>query len=465
MKAPIDTSIFNKHESEARGYCRSITPMFTSANGSILNDVDGREYIDFLVACGALNYGHNDPDMSGALVGHISNNGISAGLDLFSTSKAEFLKSFHHLILKPRGLNYRVQFTGPTGTNAVEAAMKLARKVTGRTNIIAFTNSFHGVSLGALAATGNKYNRMGASLPGVSRAPYDCYMDNDFDTAKYLDKLLSDPSGGIEVPAAILLETVQGEGGLNAASAEWLKRISAIAKRYGALLIVDDIQAGCGRTGTFFSFEKMGIEPDLVTLSKSISGYGLPMAIVLIKPEYDIWQPAEHNGTFRGNTHAFVTARATLEKFWADDSFSEEIFAKAALVKQRLTEISMLIPGSTIKGRGMMQGISVNSGELASEICRSIFEKGLIIETSGPYDEVIKIFAPLTTPRALLEKGLGIIREAVTEVMNESLSVEAIPLHKIIKDVPNFAPRRPITKIAGLSKTTDKSQHNDFMGY
>lgn len=421
MKVSINKAIFKKHESEARGYCRRFSPVFTSASGSIMRDDDGHEYIDFLAACGALNYGHNDPDMSKALQKHIATNGITAGLDLFTSAKATFLDRFHRLILKPRGLDYRIQFTGPTGTNAVEAAMKLARKVTGRTNIIAFTNGFHGVSLGALAATGNKFNRMDFSLPGVSRAPYEHYIGADIDTAKYLDKLLSDPSGGIEAPAAILLETVQGEGGLNTASSKWLKEIASIAKHHGALLIIDDIQAGCGRTGNFFSFEEMGIEPDLITLSKSLSGFGLPMAIVLIKPEYDLWEPAEHNGTFRGNTHAFITARVALEKFWSDDTFSKEILTKASAVTEHLTQISKLIPGSSLKGCGMIQGIDVGSGKLADKICRLIFEKGLIIETSGPYDEVIKVFAPLTTPMDLLEQGLGTMHSATVEVMDEKL--------------------------------------------
>lgn len=391
LELKVDMSLFRRHESEVRGYCRCFDRVFTTSSGSIMRDVDGYEYVDFLAACGALNYGHNDPDMREALIEHIASDGLTAGLDLFSVAKAKFLDRFHRLILRPRGLNYRVQFTGPTGTNGVEAALKLARKVTGRTNIIAFTNGFHGVSLGALAATGNKYHRMGITLPGVSRVPFDRYLGSYVDTADYLDQLLSDPSSGIEAPAAILLETVQGEGGLNAASPEWVRRMAALAKREGALLIIDDVQAGCGRTGTFFSFEEMGIEPDLVVMSKSISGYGLPMAIVLIKPEHDLWGPAEHNGTFRGNTHAFVTARVALEKFWSDGAFSETVSSKAAIVTKHLTEIAKLIPGSHLKGRGMMQGLSVGSGELACKICHSCFDKGLIIETSGPHDEVINL--------------------------------------------------------------------------
>ena len=415
----VDTSVFNKHESAVRGYCRHFKPVFTSASGSFMKDANNQEYIDFLASCGALNYGHNDPDMGSALVEHILNDGMSSSLDLHTDVKALFLDSLQRLIFEPRGLDYRVQFTGPTGSNAIEAAMKLARKVTGRTNIVSFTNGFHGVSLGALAATGNKYHRMGSALlSGVTRAPYENYMRAGINTAEYLDTLLTDPSSGVEVPAAILLETVQGEGGLNTASALWLQEISAIAKRHDILLIVDDIQAGCGRTGTFFSFEKMGFVPDIVTLAKSISGYGLPMALVLIKPEYDNWEPAEHNGTFRGNSHAFVTAQVALEKFWKNDNLTQQIEKKSEIVTRKLSKMCQIIPGSNLKGRGMMQGISVGSGELASKICSESFKRGLICETSGPHDEVVKILAPLTTPTTLLETGLGILEDAICEVTN-----------------------------------------------
>ena len=429
MKVTSELSVFKNIESEVRGYCRRFDTIFTSASGSIMQDVDGQKYIDFLAACGSLNYGHNDPDMGAALVKHITNNGIAAGLDLFSVVKHDFLNRFSHLILASRNLDYRVQFTGPTGTNAVEAAMKLARKVTGRMNIIAFTNGFHGVSLGSLAATGNKYNRMSTLLPGISRAPFEGYFGPGLNTADYLNQLLSDPSSGIDAPAAILLETVQGEGGLNVASSKWLQRIAAISREYGALLIVDDVQAGCGRTGTFFSFEKMGIVPDMVVMSKSISGFGLPMAIVLMKPEYDLWEPAQHNGTFRGNLHAFVTSHIALEKFWSDSTFSNSIYDKASLVTAYLTQITKLVPDSYLKGRGMMQGISVGSGDLADQICRLCFEMGLIIETSGAFNEVIKVMAPLTTPFGILKEGLDILYRATLKVMRKSALPRIHPIH------------------------------------
>jgi diaminobutyrate-2-oxoglutarate transaminase len=424
--AATDLSVFNRRESEVRSYCRRLDTVFKKASGSIITDEAGRKYIDFLAGCASLNYGHNDPDMKQALLDHIGQDGIAHGLDLFTTAKRKFLEDFESVILEPCGLDYRVQFTGPTGANAVEAALKLARKVTGRTNVIAFTNGFHGVTMGALAATGNKFNRMGPSVPlnGVSRLPYDGYLGKDINTAEVLERMLTDPSSGLDAPAAILLETVQGEGGLNVASPSWLRQIAHLAAQHGALLIIDDIQAGCGRTGTFFSFEGVGIVPDLVVLSKSLSGFGLPMALLLIRPQHDLWRPAEHNGTFRGNTHAFVTAQVAVRKFWSNDVFARRTAAKAARVADRLTAMTSLVPKSRVKGKGMMIGIDVGSGEMAEAICRRCFENGLIIETSGAYDEVVKILAPLNTPDDVLDDGLNILQAAVHATADGRIAAE-----------------------------------------
>jgi diaminobutyrate-2-oxoglutarate transaminase len=420
-------SIFKRRESEARSYCRSMPATFTKAQGSELFDDKGNRWIDFLAGCSSLNYGHNDPDMKSALIEHIAGDGIAHGLDLHTDAKGAFLRAFEDHILAPRKMDHRVMFTGPTGANAVEAAMKIARKVTGRTNIIAFTNGFHGVTAGALAATGNGYHRGGAgmTLQGVTRMPYDGYFAGMADTAEFLEKMLADRSGGIDAPAAIMLETVQGEGGLNAASAEWIRRIAKLAKEHDALLIIDDIQAGCGRTGTFFSFEEMGIQPDLITMAKSLSGFGLPMAMLLVRPEHDVFGPAEHNGTFRGNTHAFVTARVAIEKFWADDAFQKDLARKAELIHDRLADLAAMVPEGTIKGRGLMQGVDVGSGALAADICARAYLDGLVIETSGNEDQVVKVLAPLTTPVSMLEEGFKILLKAANAAVSEPKKIAA----------------------------------------
>lgn len=423
--------IFDEIESEVQSYARAFPRVFNKAQGEWLYDEDGTKYLDFLAGAGTLNYGHNNPLFKEKLLQYIHEDGITHGLDLHTKAKGEFLESFNENILKPRGLDYMVQFTGPTGTNAVEAALKLARNVTGRENVISFTNGFHGVSLGSLATTGNQHHRgaAGVSLNGSSRMPYDGYLGDDIDTTAYLDKCLSDSSSGIDLPAAVIVETVQGEGGINAASFEWLRNLQTVCKKYDVLLIIDDIQAGCGRTGTYFSFEDAGLKPDIVTMSKSLGGYGLPFAVVLFKPELDQWKPGEHNGTFRGNNFAFVTAKAAIDHYWTDDSFSKEIKFKGEYVSKRLNAIvEKYGEGNfTTRGRGMFQGINCVSGEVAGKITHKAFQNGLIIETSGADDHVVKFLCPLVIGMENLKKGIDIVEQAIKEVCAKE---ESIPEEK-----------------------------------
>lgn len=420
--------IFEEIESEVQSYARSFPRVFNKAQGEYLYDKDGTRYLDFLAGAGTLNYGHNNPLFKEKLLEYIQSDGISHGLDMHTKAKAEFLETFNEKILKPRDLSYVVQFTGPTGTNAVEAAMKLARNVTGRENIVSFTNGFHGVSLGSLAATGNSHHRgaAGVSLSGSSRMPFDGYLGEDIDTTAYLDKVISDSSSGVDKPAAVVVETVQGEGGINAASVTWLQNLEKVCRKHDILLIVDDIQAGCGRTGTFFSFEEAGLKPDIVTLSKSLSGYGLPFAVVLIRPKLDQWKPGEHNGTFRGNNLAFVTAKAAIDHYWSDNTFSKQIKARGDYVSKRLRAIVDKYGDGkfTTCGRGMFQGINCVNGDIAGQITRKAFKKGLIIETSGADDQVVKFLCPLTINEVNLKKGVDIVEESIKEVCAEA---DAIP--------------------------------------
>jgi len=419
--------IFDEIESEVQSYARAFPRVFNKAKGELLFDNDGNEYLDFLAGAGTLNYGHNNPLFKETLIQYIQDDGITHGLDMHTKAKGEFLETFNEKILKPRNLDYVVQFTGPTGTNAVEAALKLARNIKGRENIIAFTNGFHGVSLGALAATGNSHHRgaAGVSLSGTSRMPYDGYLGDDIDTTEYLEKVLSDSSSGIDKPAAVIVETVQGEGGINAASFDWLRNLDKVCKKHDVLLIIDDIQAGCGRTGTYFSFEEAGIYPDMVTLSKSLGGYGLPFAVVLFKPELDQWKPGEHNGTFRGNNFAFVTAKAAIDHYWSDDAFSKDILRKGEYVAERLESIiAQYGEGNfSAKGRGMFRGINCVNGDLAGKITKNCFKNGLIIETSGADDQIVKFFCPLIISDENLKKGLDIVESAIKEVCAKEDSI------------------------------------------
>jgi len=413
-------TVFEDLESEVRSYCRNWPVVFDTAVGSRLTDVDGRSYLDFFAGAGALNYGHNPPALKKPLLDYLARDGITHGLDMYTKAKGEFLHTFEDMILKPRGLDYKVQFPGPTGANTVESALKLARKISGREAMINFTNAFHGMTLGALSVTGNSMKRGGAGIPLVHATPmpFDNYFDGTVPDFMWLRKLLQDSGSGLNEPAAVIVETVQGEGGINPARIEWLQGLAELCRLNGILLIVDDVQMGIGRTGPFFSFEIAGIQPDIVCISKSISGYGLPMALTLIKPEHDVWGPGEHNGTFRGNNPAFVTATAAIKEFWADDALERSTLAKGERVHEVFSQIEAASDTVelTPKGRGLARGLQFAQPELAAKACAAAFERGLLMETSGPSDEVMKVLPALTITDDELEEGLVIVGESVRTV-------------------------------------------------
>ncbi|MGC9443453.1 MAG: diaminobutyrate--2-oxoglutarate transaminase [Candidatus Methanospirareceae archaeon] len=439
MNNNSSSSTIERLESNVRSYCRDFPVVFNRARGAILEDEDGNEYIDFLAGAGSLNYGHNNQVLKNELLRYMAADGIVHGLDMFTKAKRSFVETFEALILRPRQMSYKLQFTGPTGTNAVEAALKIARKVTERQTIVSFTNGFHGVTLGSVAATGNSHFRDGCGIQpqGTAFMPYDGYMGEGVDTTEYIEKMLTDMSSGLDLPAAMIVETVQGEGGINVASFEWLRALEQVCRDHDILLIVDDIQVGCGRTGTFFSFEEAGISPDIITLSKSLSGYGLPFSLVLLKPELDLWKPGEHNGTFRGNNLAFITATATLEHYWRDESFAQDVKRKGAIIRAHLDRLVQEDSEGILsaRGRGMVQALDCGSGELASAITTRAFEKGLVIETSGSEGHVIKCLMPLTISDEHLIQGLHILDASVREELGlaasrasseQELTIEAI---------------------------------------
>lgn len=416
---------FETHESNVRGYIRSFPTVFTKAKDAHLHDRDGKTYIDFFAGAGVLNYGHNNAELKDAVMQYMADDGIMHGLDMGTEAKETFLQTFHDVILKPRGLDYKIQFPGPTGTNAVESALKLARKVTGRTNVVSFTNAFHGMTMGSLALTGNASKRAGAGVPlhNVSTMPFDGYMGAEVDTLDYFEKTLMDGGSGIDKPAAVIIETVQGEGGVNVAGWKWLRRLRKICTEHDILMIVDDIQMGCGRTGPFFSFEPAAIKPDLICLSKAISGLGLPMALVLIRPDLDIWNPGEHNGTFRGNNLAFVSATKALD-YWRNATLEEDVAIKGRRIRERLSEIVNAHPNVSlrVRGRGMIQGLVTDDENLAVEICAAAFQRGLVMETAGVDDQVAKVMPPLTIDELTLEKGLDTLVKVATDVINKRVA-------------------------------------------
>ncbi|MEO3752848.1 diaminobutyrate--2-oxoglutarate transaminase [Streptomyces sp. B6B3] len=414
-----DLSVFEAVESEVRSYCRGWPTLFDRAQGSYLYDEDGHTYLDFFAGAGSLNYGHNNPVLKRALIDYLERDGITHGLDMSTTAKRAFLETFRDVVLRPRAMDHKVMFPGPTGTNAVEAALKLARKVKGREAIVSFTNAFHGMSLGALAVTGNSFKRAGAGIPLVhgTPMPFDDYLDGQTPDFIWLERLLEDSGSGLNTPAAVIVETVQGEGGVNVARAEWLRGLADLCRRHDMLLIVDDIQMGCGRTGPFFSFEEAGIVPDIITVSKSISGYGLPMSLTLFRPELDIWEPGEHNGTFRGNNPAFVTAAATLNTYWTDDQMEKQTLSRGEQIEVTLRALvaEHARAGASYRGRGLVWGLEFTDRDRATAVCRRAFELGLLLETSGPESEVVKLLPALTITPEELDEGLRILARSVRE--------------------------------------------------
>jgi diaminobutyrate-2-oxoglutarate transaminase len=410
-------SVFEEIESEVRAYCRNWPTVFDRAQGSYVYDRSGRAYLDYFTGVATLSYGHNHPVLKHALIDYIQRDGLMHSLDTYTVAKEGFLERFGSHILAPRGLDYKVLFPAPTGTNAVEAALKLARKVTGRTSIVRFTNGFHGLSLGALPLTANALKRGAAGVPleHTVLLPYDGYLPDGMAGLTILRALLEDEGSGLDRPAAVMVEVVQGEGGINAARPEWLRELADICRRFDMLLIVDDVLMGCGRTGPFFSFEAAGIVPDIVCLSKALSGYGLPFALTLFRAELDIWRPGEHSGTFRGNNAAFVTAAAALATFWADDvvekqtmTRSEQITAALAPVVSRHSGL-----GAAMRGSGLALGLYLEPPGLATAVCRQAYASGLLVEACGPRRQVVMLLPPLTISDDELASGVDLLSAAV----------------------------------------------------
>ena len=383
-------------------------------------DQDGKEYIDFLCGAGSCNYGHNNDYIKSKVVEYLMGDGLLHGLDMYSVAKGEFIECLENAVLIPRGYDYKVLFPGPTGTNAVEVALKIARKVKGRSNVLALMGAFHGMSLGSLALTTELRARdaCGVALGNVTHVPHPCMMPC-LDTIAYMDMLLTDDHSGVDKPAALIVEAVQGEGGINVLSNEWLRAARELCDKHDMLLILDDIQTGCGRTGSFFSFERAGIVPDIVVMAKSIGGIGMPCSIALVKPEYDVLLPGEHNGTFRGFQLAFVAGKAAIE-YMLDPDLESETVRKGKIVEEFLaSRLRLIDPALTFRGIGLMWGIDMGAYPCGTtqKIRKACFEHGLILELSGRDDTVIKIMPPLVVYDEQLLAGLDILMKVLAETI------------------------------------------------
>ncbi|AUN95968.1 aspartate aminotransferase family protein [Pseudazoarcus pumilus] len=427
-------NVFEEWESEIRGYCRLYPTVFASASNARQVDEAGRSYVDFFAGAGVLNFGHNNPRMKKALIEFIEADGVAHSLDMYTVPKRAFVQKFADTVLRPRGMKYRMQFMGPTGTNAVEAALKLARRVTGRTTVVACSHGFHGMTLGSLACTANSYFRNAAGVPleHVIRQPFGCDKPCEGCTmgcgpaaVDRLRAMFEDASSGLPKPAAFVVEPIQAEGGVHVASREWLHAVQTLAHDLGALLIFDDIQAGCGRTGTYFSFDGMELDPDIVCLAKGIGGFGTPLAMNLVKPEHDAhWSPGEHTGTFRGQGFSFVAGVEAL-KYFDDDELMSEVRRKGQRMREHLEGICADHGQRRfqVRGKGMMQAIDLGDGALAKDVAAKCFENGLLIGACGTGGRVLKLIPPLTIPDEDLTEGLELLSKSLRQVVGQAEEV------------------------------------------
>lgn len=409
-------------ESTVRTYPHSFPGSFSRARGSIVLTNDGRRLIDFLSGTGTLNYGHNNHEIKAAIIEYLASDSVVHGFDVATRAKIEFMEIFSSVILDQRGFQYRFQFTGPTGADAIDTALMLSREITGRQNIISLTHGYHGMTTsGAVAAGSNSpYGATSCiASSGITFMPYDGYPGPVSDTADCLRKVLLEGGGGIDAPAAILVETVQGRGGLNVAGKEWLRSIQAIAKDAGALFIVDDTEMGCGRTGEFFSFEFATLSPDIVVMSNSLSGYGLPLSMLLIKEGLDGWRSIEDASILRGNNLALVSGTAAIDIYWRNRAFSQGVQCMGELVRRRLEAIAAEHGHSfAVRGRGMALGFDCRTAEIAEATTCKAFEKGLIVERCGSIDQVVKFLPALTIDSDTLDHAIRIFEESLAETLN-----------------------------------------------
>lgn len=420
------------HESRVRSYVRRFPRVFVRASGAWLIDDTGRRYLDFFAGAGALNYGHNPPPLKSTLLAYLADDGLVHGLDFASRAKADFIDTFVARVLAPRGLDYRLLFPGPTGANAVEAALKLARLATGRRHIVALRGGYHGMSLGALATTGNPMHRAGAgtTLPDTSFLPLpptETCADPDM-LVRWVASQFDRVEAKAGRAAGCIVEPIQGEAGAVAIPSALLRALRHECDARAMVLIADDIQAGCGRSGQFFSFEAAGIVPDIVCLSKSLSGYGLPMSLVLLRDALDVLQPGQHSGTFRGNNAAFVTARAALDHYWADDGLMTQLARHEARVVEHFDRWSSRWPSLVLshQGRGLLRGLCLRDTACADAVQQAALAHGLIIETAGA-GNILKLLCPLTLSTAELDDGLARLEAALATA--SSVPTAALTCH------------------------------------
>lgn len=406
---------FEALESNVRYYCRRWPAVFTSSQGAIIRDEQGREYIDFFAGAGALSYGHNNPIFVDIAIDHLRSGKLLHSLDTFTPEKRHFLDTVEEILLKPRQLDMVVQTVGPTGATAVEAALQLAQRLTGRRAVVGFAGGYHGMSYRAASISNSMAGReTSAHLGDFVALPFVEHV-TDVDIA-LLEETLANPVNG-QMIGALIIEPTQGEGGARPFDPAYLGAVRRVASRHGVIVIADEIQAGVGRTGPFFSYEGSGLDPDIITVSKSISGLGLPMAVLLVRRSLDTWNPGEFSGTFRGNNLAFATSAAMLENYWTDEVLEKKTEDNGVIVRNVLTELAENFGQGrfAVRGNGLLCGLYIGDTDLAAQIAQNAFDRQLIVECCGPGDTTVKLLMPLVIEPDLLSEGLSRLADSVEQ--------------------------------------------------
>jgi diaminobutyrate-2-oxoglutarate transaminase len=427
----------SKFESSVRSYPRKLPLAIARAQGVWVTDVEGKTYLDCLAGAGTLALGHNHDEIVTSITHFLASGMPMHTLDLTTPLKDAFSEALL-AVLPGNGRDYCLQFCGPSGADAVEAALKLAKTVTGRSNIISFSGGYHGMTHGALAVTGNTgpKNAIHTLMAGVQFLPYPhqyrCPLGIGGDAGiqaltHYFSQFIEDVESGVSLPAAVILEVIQGEGGVNPAPISWLRKIREVTRKHGIVLIVDEVQTGFARTGDMFAFEQAGIEPDIIVMSKAIGG-GLPLALLGIKRQFDAWAPGAHSGTFRGNQMAMATGMATLKVLQQQD-LAAQAQQRGDWLKQQLMLLQQRYPAlGQVRGRGLMLGIEIVDERqapdalsslpmdvaLAAAIQQQCFKHGLLLERGGRNGNVVRLLPPLIIDDeqcgliiARFEKGLA----------------------------------------------------------
>ncbi|HKL59224.1 MAG TPA: diaminobutyrate--2-oxoglutarate transaminase family protein [Sphaerochaeta sp.] len=430
----------NRTESNARSYPRKFPIAIKKAKGSWIEDVQGNSYLDFLCGAGTLALGHNDEEVNQAMVDLITSGAPLHTLDLTTPTKDRFVETIFSLLPQELQENGKIQFCSPSGTDAVDAAIKLCKTATGRSSVIAFGGGYHGMGHGALALTGNltAKNRVSGLMSDVHfmpypysyRCPFGLGGEAGIDAAcAYFEKTLKDPESGITRPAAVILEPIQGEGGVIPAPAKFLQTVRRVTQELGIPMIVDEIQCGIGRSGKFFAFEHAGITPDVILASKAIGG-SQPMSVVIYHKDLDLWETGAHAGTFRGNQLAMAAGTVVMKRV-SDKNFLSEVTAKGNIIVEKLEalkkEISII---GDIRAKGLMIGIEFvdpngsmdalgslpPSGTIAAKIQKECFEHHLIMEKGGRYGSVMRCLCALNVTNEEIDIMLATFESAIRKV-------------------------------------------------